>query len=189
MNTERGKMLAGELYNALDPELVQARDRARDLCQILNATREGDRELRRELLLKIFGKGGDTAWLQPPFFCDYGSNIELGERVFFNFNCTVLDVCKITIGDYSQFGSGVQILTPLHPLNAAFRRKEEYGAPITIGSDVWVGSGAIILPGVTIGSRTVVGAGSVVSRSLPDNVLAVGNPCRVVREIEKRSRD
>jgi len=184
MKTARDKMLAGGLYDALEPELVRQRDRARDLCQILNATREGDREVRRESLLKIFGKGGENAWLQPPFFCDYGSNIELGERVFFNFNCTLLDVCKITIGDYSQFGSGVQILTPLHPLNAALRRKQEYGAPVTIGSDVWVGSGAIILPGVTIGSRTVVGAGSVVTRSLPDDVLAVGNPCRVIRPIE-----
>ena len=184
MKTERQKMLAGELYDALDPELVQQRDRARDLCQELNATREADRELRRDLLLKIFAKGGDSVSLQPPFFCDYGSNIELGEHVFFNFNCTVLDVCRITIGDFSQFGSGVQILTPLHPLNASLRRKQEYGAPVTIGSDVWVGSGAIILPGVTIGSRTVVGAGSVVSRSLPDDVLALGNPCRVVRRIE-----
>lgn len=184
MISEREKMLAGELYNALDPTLVQERDRARDLCQSLNGTREADRELRRELLLEIFGKGGDSVWLQPPFFCDYGSNIELGERVFFNFNCIVLDVCKVTIGDYTQFGSGVQILTPLHPLNAELRRKQEYGAPVTIGSDVWVGSGAIILPGVMIGSRTVVGAGSIVSRSLPDNVLAVGNPCRVVRQID-----
>jgi maltose O-acetyltransferase len=183
MRTEREKMLSGELYNAFDPELVQQRERARDLCQILNASREAERELRQQLCLKLFGRGGDTVWLQPPFFCDYGSNIELGERVFFNFNCTVLDVCKITIGDYSQFGSGVQILTPLHPLDADRRRKEEYGAPITIGSDVWVGSGAIILPGVIIGSRTVVGAGSIVSRNLPENVLAVGNPCRVVREI------
>jgi maltose O-acetyltransferase len=185
MKTEREKMLAGELYDALEPDLVRARDRARDLCQILNASREGDRELRRDLLLKIFGKGGDTAWLQPPFFCDYGSNIELGERVFFNFSCTVLDVCKVIIGDYSQFGSGVQILTPLHPLNAALRRKQEYGAPVTIGADVWVGSGAIILPGVTIGARTVIGAGSVVSRSLPEDALAVGNPCRVVRQIDR----
>jgi maltose O-acetyltransferase len=184
MKTEREKMLGGELYDALEPDLVRARDRARDLCQILNASREGDRELRRDLLLKIFGRGGDTAWLQPPFFCDYGSNIELGERVFFNFNCTVLDVCKVIIGDYSQFGSGVQILTPLHPLNAALRRKQEYGAPVTIGADVWVGSGAIILPGVTIGARTVIGAGSVVSRSLPEDALAVGNPCRVVRQID-----
>ena len=184
MNSEFEKMLAGELYDALDPELVQARDRARDLCQTLNATREGDREMRRQLLLQLFGKGGGTVSLQPPFFCDYGSNIELGEQVFFNFNCIVLDVCKVIIGDYSQFGSGVQILTPLHPLDAAQRRRQEYGAPVTIGSDVWVGSGAIILPGVTIGPRTVVGAGSVVSRSLPEGVLAVGNPCRVIRKIE-----
>jgi len=184
MNSEFEKMLAGELYDALDPELGQARDRARDLCQTLNATREGDREMRRQLLLQLFGKGGDTVSLQPPFFCDYGSNIELGEQVFFNFNCIVLDVCKVIIGDYSQFGSGVQILTPLHPLDAAQRRRQEYGAPVTIGSDVWVGSGAIILPGVTIGPRTVVGAGSVVSRSLPEGVLAVGNPCKVIRELE-----
>jgi maltose O-acetyltransferase len=186
MRTEWEKMLEGELYDALDPELVQARDRARDLCQILNATRESDRDIRRDLLKKIFGKGGETVWLQPPFFCDYGTNIEAGERVFFNFNCTVLDVCKVKIGDYTQFGSGVQILTPLHPLNAELRRKHEYGAAVTIGSDVWVGSGALILPGVTIGSRTVIGAGSVVTRDIPEGVLAVGNPCRVVRPIETR---
>ena len=183
MGAERQKMLAGELYDALDPELVRDRNRARDLCQSLNTTREADREIRRDLLLKIFGKGGDTAWVQPPFFCDYGSNIELGERVFFNFNCIVLDVCKVLIGDYSQFGSGVQILTPLHPLQADQRRKEEYGAAVSIGSDVWVGSGALILPGVTVGDRTVIGAGSVVTRSLPAGVLAVGNPCRPIREI------
>ena len=184
MRSEQEKMLAGELYDALDPELLAARDRARDLCQILNASREGDRAVRRALLEQIFGKGGDTVWLQPPFFCDYGSNIEVGERVFFNFNCTVLDVCKVTIGDYAQFGSGVQILTPLHPLDAALRRRQEYGAPVTIGADVWVGSGALILPGVTIGARTVIGAGSVVTRDIPEGVLAVGNPCRVVRAIE-----
>jgi maltose O-acetyltransferase len=184
MKSEREKMIAGELYDALEPELVKARDRARDLCQVLNATRESDREIRRKLLRQIFGKGGDTVWMQPPFFCDYGTNIEVGERVFFNFNCTVLDVCKVTIGEYSQFGSGVQILTPLHPLSAELRRKQEYGAPVSIGSDVWVGSGAIILPGVTIGSRTVIGAGSIVTRDLPADVLAVGNPCRVIRQIE-----
>ena len=184
MKSEREKMLAGELYDALDLELVKSRDRARDLCQVLNATREADRDIRRELLMQIFGRGGDTVWMQPPFFCDYGTNIEVGERVFFNFNCTVLDVCKVTIGEYSQFGSGVQILTPLHPLNAELRRKQEYGAPVNIGSDVWVGSGAIILPGVTIGSRAVIGAGSIVTRDLPADVLAVGNPCRVIRRID-----
>ncbi|HZQ44269.1 MAG TPA: sugar O-acetyltransferase [Acidobacteriaceae bacterium] len=184
MKSELQKMLAGELYNALDPKLVSRRNRARDLCRQLQTSPASDPSVRRELLLKLFATGGDTVSLEPPFFCDYGSNIALGEHVFFNFNCTILDVCKVTIGDYSQFGSGVQILTPLHPLNAALRRKQEYGAPVTIGSDVWLGSGVIILPGVSIGCRTVVGAGSVVTRSLPDDALAVGNPCRVIRKIE-----
>lgn len=187
MKTELEKMLDGELYNALDRELVSRRHRARDLCRQLNTSPGNDDHARRELLLKLFAAGGDTVSLQPPFFCDYGCNIELGEHTFFNFNCTILDVCKVSIGACSQFGSGVQILTPLHPLNAALRRTEEYGAPITIGSDVWVGSGAIILPGVTIGSRTVVGAGSVVTHSLPDDVLAFGNPCRLIRKIDQAS--
>jgi maltose O-acetyltransferase len=177
MLTERQKMLAGELYDALDPDLVAERERSRDTCQALNLTRESEREIRRELLSRLFGKGGDTVWLQPPFYCDYGSNIELGDRVFFNFNCIVLDVCCVKIGDYTQFGPGVQILTPMHPFNAELRRKQE------IGSDVWVGGGALILPGVRIGSRTVIGAGSVVTRDIPDGVFAAGNPCRVIREI------
>lgn len=183
MPTEREKMLAGQLYDALDPELVKARNRARDLCQDLNATREDDTDVRRLLLRALFGAGGDSVWMQPPFFCDYGSNIELGERVFFNFNCIVLDVCRVRIGDFTLFGPGVQILTPLHPLNAELRRREEYGAPIDIGSDVWVGAGALILPGVTIGSKAVIGAGSIVTRDVPAGVFAAGNPCRVIREI------
>jgi maltose O-acetyltransferase len=172
-------MIAGELYDSLDPELVAARDTARSLCFRINGQPTPD----RADLVSLFGKGGDTVWLHPPFYCDYGFNIELGERVFFNFNCVVLDTCKVTIGDYCQFGPGVQILTPLHPLDAALRRKEEYGKPITIGSDVWVGGGALILPGVTIGARSVIGAGSVVTRDVPEGVLAVGNPCRVLRAI------
>lgn len=176
-------MLAGELYDPLDPPLVAARERARDLCQALNATREAEAEERRRILVALFGKGGDTAWMQPPFYCDYGSHIELGERVFFNFNCVVLDVCRVVIGDYTLFGPGVQILTPLHPLDAALRRQQEYGKPVTIGSDVWVGAGALILPGVTVGDRTVIGAGSVVTRDVPSGVFAAGNPCRVVRQL------
>ena len=183
MSTEREKMLAGELYDAMDPELVRRRDRARDLCQALNATREAETEERRRILVELFGKGGDTMWMQPPFYCDYGENIELGERVFFNFNCVVLDVCPVRIGDFTLFGPAVQIYTPLHPLDAELRRRQEYGKPVTIGSDVWVGGGAIILPGVTIGSRAVIGAGSVVTRDVPDGVFAAGNPCRVIREI------
>lgn len=183
MLTEKEKMIAGELYDALDPELVAARARTRDLCQILNATREGDVDVRRALTQQLFGQGGDTAWIQPPFFCDYGSNIRLGHRVYFNFNCVVLDVCPVTIGDFTLFGPAVQIYTPMHPLNAELRRKQEYGKPVVIGADVWVGGGAIICPGVTIGSKTVIGAGSVVTRDVPAGVFAAGNPCRVIREI------
>jgi len=183
MPTERQKMLAGELYDPLDAELVAAREHARNLCQSLNATREAQQEERRRILGALFGAGGESVWMQPPFFCDYGANIELGERVFFNFNCVVLDVCRIRIGDFSLFGPAVQIYTPMHPFNAALRRREEFGKPVDIGSDVWVGGGAIILPGVRIGSRAVIGAGSVVTRDVPDGVFAAGNPCRVIREI------
>jgi maltose O-acetyltransferase len=183
MKTERQKMLAGDLYDPMDPELVAARAHARDLCQALNATREGDQEERRRILHELFGAGGDSVWMQPPFFCDYGSNIELGERVFFNFNCVVLDVCPVRIGSFTLFGPAVQIYTPMHPLNAQLRRREEFGKPVEIGSDVWVGGGAIILPGVRIGSRAVIGAGSVVTRDVPEGVFAAGNPCHAIREI------
>jgi maltose O-acetyltransferase len=188
--TERQKMLAGEMYDPMDAELVEGRVRARDLCQALNATREAEQDERRRILRELFAAGGESVWMQPPFFCDYGSNIELGERVFFNFNCVVLDVCPVKIGSFTLFGPGVQILTPMHPLDAQLRRKEEFGKPVQIGSDVWVGGAAIILPGVRIGSRTVIGAGSVVTRDVPEGVFAAGNPCRVIREITgKMDRD
>jgi maltose O-acetyltransferase len=183
MSSEREKMLRGELYDPLDPELVQARSRARDLCQALNATREGQEEERRGILRQLFGRGGDTVWMQPPFYCDYGTNIELGGRVFFNFNCVVLDVARVTVGDYTLFGPAVQIYTATHPLDAELRRRQEFARPIDIGSDVWIGGGAILCPGVRIGSRSVIGAGSVVTRDIPDGVFAAGNPCRVVRSI------
>ncbi|NUO47387.1 MAG: sugar O-acetyltransferase [Polyangiaceae bacterium] len=182
MLSEREKMLVGELYDPLDAELVAGRERARDLCVALNATRELDQAERRQILEQLLGTGGDSVWMQPPFYCDYGSNIHLGQRVFFNFNCVVLDVCEVRIGDYTLFGPGVQILTPLHPLDAELRRKQELGKPIEIGSDVWVGGGALILAGVRIGSRAVIGAGSVVTRDVPDGAFAAGNPCRVIRE-------
>lgn len=176
-------MIAGDLYDPLDPELVSLRSRARELCQQLNLSREEDVELRARILGDLLGAGAASAWIQPPFFCDYGFNITLGERVFFNFNCVVLDVCPISIGDYSMFGPAVQIYTPLHPMNAELRREEEYARPVVIGSDVWVGGAAIILPGTTIGSRTVIGAGSVVTNDIPEGVFAAGNPCRVIRAI------
>jgi len=183
MRSEKEKMLAGELYDPFDAELVAARERARDLCQELNASRERDQELRRRILTELFGTGGDTVWMQPPFYCDYGSNIHLGERVFFNFNCVILDVCEVRIGDFTLFGPAVQVYTATHPLNAELRRTQESGKPIEIGSDVWIGGGAILCPGVKIGSKSVIGAGSVVTRDIPAGVLAAGNPCRVIREI------
>jgi maltose O-acetyltransferase len=181
--SERDKMLSGELYDPLDPSLVTARNRARDLCQDLNATREDQTGERRRILRELFGAGGEDVWMQPPFFCDYGQNIFLGTRCFFNFNCVVLDVCPVRIGDYTLFGPAVQIYTPMHPMEAELRRTREFARPVTIGSDVWVGGGAIICPGVTIGSRSVIGAGSIVTRDIPDDVFAAGNPCRVIRPV------
>jgi maltose O-acetyltransferase len=183
MRTELEKMLAGELYDALDPELTRLRVKARDLTQALNNTSESDTSERRRLLTELLGSGAEDVWLQPPFYCDYGSNIHLGKKCFFNFNCVILDICEVRVGDYTLFGPNVQIYAALHPLNAELRRKQEFGKPIRIGSDVWVGGGAIILPGVTIGDRVVIGAGSVVTKDIPDGVIAVGNPCRVLREI------
>jgi maltose O-acetyltransferase len=176
-------MLAGELYDPLCPELVRLRERARDLCQELNASREADQEKRRRILGQLLGSGADSAWIQPPFFCDYGSNILLGERVFFNFNCVVLDVCQVVVGDFAMFGPAVQIYTATHPMNAELRRTREFAKPVHIGPDVWVGGGAIICPGVTIGARSVIGAGSVVTRDVGEAVFAAGNPCRVIRRI------
>lgn len=188
MPSEWDKMLRGELYDPLDPELVRARVRARGLCQDLNATREGQDAARRSILRQLFGKGGDTVWMQPPFYCDYGTNILLGERVFFNFNCVVLDVARVTVGDYTLFGPAVQIYTATHPLDAELRRRQEFAKPIEIDSDVWIGGGAILCPGVNIGARAVIGAGSVVTRDIPEGVFAAGNPCRVIRVISESDR-
>ena len=183
MHSEREKMLAGELYDAQDPELVAGRDRARELCARINASSVDDPQ-RREMLRQLFGAGGDSVYVTSPFFCDYGVNIELGEKVYFNFNCVLLDVCRIRIGSFTLLGPAVQVYTPLHPMDAALRRRQEYGRPVDIGSDVWIGGGAIVLPGVTIGDRAVIGAGSVVTRDVPAGVFAAGNPCRVIRALD-----
>lgn len=183
MRTEQEKMLAGELYDALDPDLVTARSRARNLCRDLNDSRDTEQELRRRIVTELFGSGGESVWIEPPFYCDYGRNIELGERVFFNFNCVVLDVCSVTIGDFTFLGPAVQLYTATHPMAARLRRTQEFGKPILIGSDVWIGGGAIICPGVSIGSEAVIGAGSVVTRDIPECVFAAGNPCRIIRDI------
>ncbi|HEX2210378.1 MAG TPA: sugar O-acetyltransferase [Longimicrobium sp.] len=187
--TEMEKMLAGELYDAQDPQLVAERRRARGLLRALNALRDEERDARLGIIRELVGAAGEGVWIEPPFFCDYGGNIHLGARVFFNFNCVVLDVARVTIGSDTKFGPAVQIYTATHPLHFQERRAGlEAGKPVTIGSDVWVGGGAIILPGVTIGHRSVIGAGSVVTRDVPDGVFAAGNPCRVVRLLEPYGR-
>ena len=187
MKSEKAKMLAGELYDPLDPELVRERKRCRDLCKRLNDSEEDQQEERRRILAELFNSPTD-AWIQPPFFCDYGFNISLGTKVFFNFNCIVLDVMRVEIGSNVLFGPSVQIYTATHPLSAAERRTWlEFAKPVSIGSDVWVGGGAVICPGATIGDRSVIGAGSVVTRAIPPDVFAAGNPCRVIRELTPKN--
>ena len=182
--SERQKMVAGEAYDPQDPQLVAERDQARRLCQQLNAAPADQlAEASPRLLSALFG-GATDAYVTPPFFCDYGSNIRLGRKVYFNFNCVVLDVAPVEIGDNVLFGPGVHIYTAMHPLDAATRRAGvESGQPVSIGDDVWVGGGAIICPGVRIGARAVIGAGSVVTRDIPPDVFAAGNPCRVLRPL------
>jgi maltose O-acetyltransferase len=185
MPTEREKMLAGELYVALDPELVALRARCRELCYDLNHSRDSEGDLRRRIFRELLGAGGDTAWIEPPFYCDYGGNLYLGANVFMNFNCIVLDVAPVRIGSRVMFGPNVQVYTATHPLDAAARSSgQEYAKPITIGDDVWVGGSAVILPGVTIGDRAVIGAGAVVTKDVPADVFAAGNPCKVIRKLE-----
>jgi maltose O-acetyltransferase len=183
--TEKEKMLAGELYVALDPQLTEERTQARLLVQELNNSREDEPEQRGQLLKQLMPKAGPGLWLQPPFYCDYGYNIITGENVFFNFNCVVLDVMTVTIGDRTLFGPNVQVYTATHPIDHQVRSSGvEYAKPITIGSDVWVGGSAVICPGVSIGDRTIIGAGSVVTRDIPADVFAAGNPCRVIRHLD-----
>lgn len=179
-------MLAGELYNALDEELSDERMRARLLLQKFNNTREDQAVERNRILEELIPNKEPDLWIQPPFYCDYGTNLKIGEKVFFNFNCVVLDVMPVNIGSRTLFGPNVQIYTATHPMN--FRERAsglEYAKPVTIGEDVWVGGSAVICPGVIIGDRAVIGAGSVVTKDIPADVFAAGNTCRVVRSLDK----
>ncbi|WP_447962567.1 sugar O-acetyltransferase [Nitrospira sp. Ecomares 2.1] len=184
MLTEKQKMLKGKLYNGADPELVEERQRARFLCQRLNALPATAPEAERQTILADLLHTETDAYLTPPFFCDYGYNIRLGAHAYFNFNCVLLDVMPISIGSHVLFGPAVHIYTALHPLNVQERRSGlEFAKTVTIGDDVWVGGGAIICPGVVIGDGAVIGAGSVVTRDVRPGVVAAGNPCRVIRQI------
>lgn len=188
MKTEKEKMLAGELYNAHDEELTKERIKARLLLKALNDSREDRPEERESILKALLPHAGSGLWLQPPFFCDYGSNITIGDNVFFNFNCVILDVTRVTIGSRTLFGPNVQVYAAAHPVDFKERASGlEYGKPVSIGEDGWIGGSAIICPGVNIGNRSVIGAGSVVTKDIPEDVFAAGNPCKVISELTENS--
>jgi maltose O-acetyltransferase len=180
MRSEKEKMFAGELYDAGDPELQAELAGTHSWLVRYNAALSASPAKRRELLMERFAFVGEGAVVRPPFHCDYGSNISLGAGAFLNFGCVVLDVVAVRIGDRTQVGPAVQILAADHPRDAAVRAAGlEFGRPISIGCDVWIGGGAIILPGVSIGDNAVIGAGSVVTRDVPAGATAFGNPARV----------
>lgn len=182
--TPKQRMLAGELYRADDPELAADALRARRLEERYNTSAPEDEDGRRAILEELLGSIGLGTVIRAPFRCDYGANLRVGSHTFANFGLVALDVAEITIGDHVQIGPNVQLLTPTHPLDPALRRDGwEAAEPISIGHNVWLGGGAIVLPGVSIGADTVVGAGAVVPRDLPSGVVAVGNPARVVRQL------
>lgn len=184
MGRQKERMLAGELYIADDPELATDNRRAMALMERFNATPAADGEVRRAILRELLGGFGEGAEIRAPMYCDYGQYITIGSGTFINFGAMLIDVAPITIGDDCQLGPNVQLLTPLHPVDPEPRRaKWEAAKPITLKDNVWLGGGVIVLPGVTIGENTVVGAGAVVTKDLPANVVAVGNPARIVREI------
>jgi maltose O-acetyltransferase len=184
MGEQRERMLRGELYLAHDPELIAARRRAADLLFRLNGTSNADRPARSALLHELLGVIGVESTIVSPFFCDYGTQITLGARCFVNAVAVMIDGAAVTIGDDVQMGPNVQLLTATHPIDAAERASGwELAHPISIGSGSWLGGGVIIGPGVTVGERTVVGAGAVVVRDLPADVVAVGNPARVIRRL------
>ena len=184
MQTEKQKMLNGNLYNAADTELVNERRKARLLLKQLNGSSDDGQNLRQEILMELIPDQGLDFWVEPPFYCDYGSNIIVGDKVFFNFNCIVLDVMQVVIGNNVLFGPGVQLYTATHPMDYQERASGlEFAKPITIGSDVWIGGGAIICPGVTIGDRCVIGAGSVVTKNIAADTFAAGNPCKPIKRL------
>ena len=177
-------MLSGQLYDPTDPVLSAERQKARIICRQINSMNEEAKEERNKLLLGLLGEADIDLCIEPPFYCDYGYNIKLGRNVFMNFNCCILDVMEVSIGNNVFMGPNVQIYTATHPLEVEARNSMlEFAKPVTIGDDVWIGGGAIICPGVTIGSGAVIGAGAVVTKNVADNLLMGGNPAREIRNI------
>lgn len=187
--TEKEKMLSGKLYSAQDETLRREHASALRLTRLFNLTTEEESVRRAELLRELFASVGDNAVIEPTFRCDYGRNIHIGDNFFANFDCIILDVCPVTIGSDVLFGPRVSLYTAAHPLDAEVRRTGlEYGKPIHINDGVWIGGNSVINPGVTIGARSVIGSGSVVTKDIPPDVIAAGNPCRVIRAVDETDR-
>lgn len=186
MKSEKEKMMNGELYNAADPELLKERMNARRLTRLFNESLETDDNKRTELLKRLFGSTGTSLYIEPTFRCDYGYNIHVGENFYANFDCVFLDVREIRIGDNCFIAPGVHIYTATHPLNANERISgAEYGIPVNIGNNVWIGGRAIINPGIKIGNNVVIASGAVVTKDVPDYVVVGGNPAKIIKRIEE----
>ena len=178
-------MLEGKPYKAFGEELFKERQLAKELIFELNSLRPDEVDRRNEIIKKLFGKTGKTFFVEPPLRCDYGYNIEIGENFYANYNCTILDCAKVTIGKNVLFAPNVSLYTAGHPIHYELRKQEyEYAFPISIGDNVWVGGNTVINPGISIGNNSVIGSGSVITKDLPANVVAAGNPCKVLREID-----
>ena len=185
MRTEKQKMLQGELYEPWDPQLIEERKQARYLTRKLNLTTEEEGEERDEAIRKLFGSTGESVTIEPSFRCDYGYNIHVGNHFFANFGCVILDVCEVRFGENCMLAPGVHIYTATHPINPIERNKgPEFGKPVIIGNNCWIGGGAIINPGVTIGDNVVIASGAVVTKDVPSNVVVGGNPARIIKEID-----
>lgn len=184
MTREREKMTSGQLYNSLVDELVEDRTCAKELFRQFNDTEVRETELRKEILKKLFGSTDGNFCIEQPFFCAYGYNIHWGKDSYANYNLTILDCGKVTIGNNVMIGPNVQLFTACHPIDPIERNALiEFTKPITIKDNVWIGGGVTVVPGVTIGTNSVIGAGSVVTKDIPDNVVAAGNPCCIIRKI------
>jgi len=183
--TEKEKMLSGQLYNPNDKTLIEERHKARIIFQKINCLSDDHKKEKKRLIHELLSNASKGLWIEPPFYCDYGYNIKTGKNVFMNFNCCILDVMEVKIGNNVMLGPNVQIYTATHPIDAKTRNSWfEFAKPVSIGDHVWLGGGVVICPGVNIGNGSVVGAGSVVTKSIPANVVAVGNPARVIKKIE-----
>lgn len=187
--TEKERMLEGKLYISMDEELINDIKKSRRITRLYNTTTEEEQDYRKELLKELFESTKENYYIEPPFRCDYGCNISIGNNFYANYDCIILDVNKVIIGDNVFFAPRVSVFTAGHPIDAEIRNMQlEYGKPVVIGNDVWVGGNTVINPGVTIGDNVVIGSGSVVTKDIPSGVVAAGNPCKVIRKINAEDK-